>query len=43
MENFKCSTAFEYKDFLERKISPICYMIINFLIQEIVLVFLIEF
>ena len=42
MENFECSTTFEYKGFEERKISPICHMIGNLLIHEIVLVFLIE-
>ena len=42
MENFECSTTFEYKGFVKRKISPICYMIGNLLIHGIVLVFLIE-
>ena len=42
MENFECSTTFEYEIFMERKISPICYMIRNILIHETVLVFLIE-
>ena len=42
MENFECSITFEYKGFVERKISHIYHMIANFLIHEIVLVFLIE-
>ena len=42
MENFECSTTFEYKGFVKRKISPICHMIGNLLIHETVLVFLIE-
>ena len=42
MENFECSTTFEYKGFVERKIYPICYMIENLLINETVLIFLIE-
>ena len=42
MENFECITTFEYKGFVKRKISPICYMIENLLIYETVLVFLIE-
>ena len=39
MENFECSITFEYKGFVERKISPICHMIGNLLIHKIVLVF----
>ena len=42
MENFECSTTFEYKGFVKRKISPICHMIGNILIYEIILIFLIE-
>ena len=42
MKFFKCSTTFEYKGFVKRKISYICYMIENILIHETVLVFLIE-
>ena len=43
MENFGCcSTTFEYKGFVKRKISPICYMIGNLLIHETVLIYLIE-
>ena len=43
MENFGCcSITFEYKCFVKRKISPICYMIGNLLIHKIVLIFLIE-
>ena len=42
MENFECSTTFEYKGFVERKISLICHIIRNLLIHEVVLVFLIE-
>ena len=42
MENFECSTTFEYKGFVKIKISHICYMIGNLLIHETVLVFLIK-
>ena len=42
MENFKCSITFEYKGFVERKISYIFHMIANLLIHETVLVLLIE-
>ena len=42
MKNFECSTTFEYKGFVERKIYLICHIIRNLLIHEIILVFLIE-
>ena len=42
MKIFECTTTFECKGFVKRKISPICYMIENLLIHETVLVFLIE-
>ena len=42
MKFFECSTTFEYKGFVKRKISHICYIIENILIHEIVLVFLIK-
>ena len=42
MENFECSMTFEYKGFVKRKKSPICYMIGILLIHKTLLVFLIE-
>ena len=42
MEDFECFTSFEYKGIVKRKICHICYIIGNFFIHEIVLVFLIE-
>ena len=42
MEDFEWSITFEYKGFVKRKISHICYMIRNLLIHETILVFFIE-
>ena len=42
MKKFECSTTFEYKSFVKRKISYICYMIRSPLIHETVLVVIIE-